>query len=176
MFSRTTYLALADHARDGALFPDSFYHGEDHWRAVAAQGLLIAGICNLGQTGRAMAALFGVLHDCRRMNDDYDPEHGARAAELLDTTPLLADLDSGFRDRLSHSLDLHDKGKTTADPLVGLGWDADRTLLTRCGINPDIAFFSCIVPDDLRTMITCGVVATEDPPSWEEIWHAAFAA
>ncbi len=80
MISHNQWKSAVELALGGTLLAESEYHGEDHWRAVASQGLLIAEICDLGSKGRAVAALFGLFHDSRRINDDHDPEHGYRAA------------------------------------------------------------------------------------------------
>jgi hypothetical protein len=44
---------------------DSPIHGEEHWRAVTATGLELAG----ADADRAVVFLFGLLHDTRRRTD-----------------------------------------------------------------------------------------------------------
>lgn len=82
--------------------------------------------------------------------------------------------DSELRDRLARSMILHDAGETSQDLLLGLGWDAHRTLLTRVGITPDIAFFSCLDEDHLEALIETGYEASARPMTWEAIYQAAF--
>lgn len=174
MLSNQAFLEAVDFAISGASHYTSLLHGDDHWRAVASQGLLISEMCNLGQAGRTTAALFGLFHDCRRENDDWDPEHGLRGASAFSSCPALAHLPEGLRDALSESMKLHDGGETTDDPLVGLGWDADRSTLGRVGIVPSFAFFSCVEASDFDRLIVAGAAATRAPMSWDDIWAAAF--
>src|SRR5581483_1522002 len=59
---------------------ESEVHGQQHWQTVAAFGLILA-----QQTPGAdpvVALLFGVLHDCLRVDDGWDPDHGRRAGAL----------------------------------------------------------------------------------------------
>ena len=57
-------------------------HGAPHWSRVRVNGLILA-----KQTGAniCVVELFAFLHDSRRFNDDYDPEHGARAACFVES-------------------------------------------------------------------------------------------
>ena len=51
---------------------------QSHWRRVAAAGLSL-----LPETlgvDPALVFLFALFHDSMRLNDNYDPEHGPRAA------------------------------------------------------------------------------------------------
>ena len=54
-------------------------HGVAHWARVLENGLRLA-----EESGAVIEVvqLFAVLHDCRRFNEQHDPEHGPRAAEL----------------------------------------------------------------------------------------------
>jgi hypothetical protein len=98
---------------------DSAVHGEQHWWCVAATGLdLAAGVPG---ADRELTLLFGLLHDTRRENDSYDPEHGPRA------------------------MDQHTLGLRSDDPTVGVCWDADRLHLPRVGTTLDPARFSTSV-------------------------------
>lgn len=171
---KSTWDAAVDFAITGSLFPESKLHGEDHWRAVATQGLRLADQQGLGPTARAAAALFGLFHDCRRLNDDWDPEHGRRGAEAC--LEFLSDqrFPKGLIETLAESMVLHDGGQTTDNPLMGLGWDADRSVLTRVGITPSYAFFSVVRPEDFDGFVESGYAATRTPLSWDEIHAAAF--
>lgn len=175
--TQQNFLDVVRHAQDGSLFPDSILHGDDHWRAVATQGILIADNNQMGRNGLIMAALFGALHDCRRVNDDWDPEHGLRArhvAEELSRGPLSGLSQDAF-DKLGFSLEHHDKGSVIKDDmLIGLGWDADRSVLTRAGITPKIEFFSCTGEQHFDQVIERGHISTREPMSWEMIAEVAF--
>ena len=129
-------LEILELARSGAPLVDSPVHGEQHWQCVARIGARLAA----GTPGADVqfALLFGVLHDSRREGDGRDPEHGLRAAAFIDE---LHDggrltLDARALRRLRDAVTLHDAGRTTRDPIVGVCWDADRLCLPRIGIEP----------------------------------------
>ena len=56
-------------------------HGASHWSRVRINGLKIA---RTNHARTDVIELFAFLHDSQRWNDDYDPEHGLRAAEYVD--------------------------------------------------------------------------------------------
>ena len=62
--------------------PWNGYHGIAHWARVLENGLRLA-----RETGAVIEVvqLFAILHDCRRLNEGFDPEHGHRAAKLART-------------------------------------------------------------------------------------------
>ncbi len=111
-------------------------HGEQHWQTVAAFGILLA-----GQTPGAdptLALLFGVLHDCLRVDDGYDPDHGRRAGALARAlNGGLFRLDEASCETLVTALSLHVDGLVSDDPTIGVCWDADRLRLWRIGVEPD---------------------------------------
>eukprot|EP00919_Chromeraceae_sp_WS-2016_P055024 GHVR01130813.1.p1 GENE.GHVR01130813.1~~GHVR01130813.1.p1 ORF type:complete len:186 (+),score=4.03 GHVR01130813.1:267-824(+) len=173
--SNSDWVAAVEFATSGSLFPDSEFHGEDHWRAVATQGLRLAEICDLGRPGRITAALFGLFHDCRRISDGWDPDHGTRGAQALVQCPSMAGLPALYRRILVDSINKHDSGETTSNPLTGLGWDADRSVLTRVGITPCISFFSVVPYDHFDQLIQDGFTSTRNPLSWDQIYKRAVA-
>jgi len=176
MIPVSSFLDAVGHARSGALDADCTLHGEPHWRAVAAQGLLVAQICRLGADARAAAAVFGLFHDSRRQTDGWDPHHGARGASAFLESGLADFLPDALCADLVQSMILHDAGQTSSDPRIGIGWDADRSLLTRCGMMPDPAFFSCVGEGpDFERLLAAGRAATHDPPSWQAIAQAALS-
>jgi uncharacterized protein len=110
-------------------------HGWDHWRRVKENGLRLA-----EQTGAKLeiVELFALLHDCRRVSDGMDPDHGRRAAELAATLReswmVLSDADFQL---LAYACERHTDGLTRAHITVQTCWDADRLDLGRIGIRPD---------------------------------------
>lgn len=174
MLSRKDFDAALSYAQDSSLFPDSELHGDDHWRAVAYQGILLSDMMVGGQRGRSTGLLFGLFHDCRRENDGYDPDHGPRGAQaLLDCEPLM-ELDDNLRHTLAASMIGHDLGETTGHPFKGIGWDADRSTLGRVGIVPSFRFFSILTPEQFEDYILSGIKVTQDPPSWAALYDMAF--
>ena len=120
---------------------DSSIHGQQHWQTVAAFGLILA-----QQTPGAdpiVALLFGILHDCLRVDDGWDPDHGRRAGALAQAlNGGLFTLDAARLDTLVTALSLHVDGLVSDDPTVGVCWDADRLHLWRIAVTPDPARLS----------------------------------
>ena len=110
-------------------------HGIAHWERVRENGLRLA-----EQTGanRTVVELFAYLHDCRRFNNEHDPEHGPRAAQfaiqLRDRYFSLTDAEFKL---LQKACNGHTRGQTLADITVQTCWDADRLDLGRIGTRPD---------------------------------------
>ena len=71
---------LLDHLLKQFPLGSSTIHGEDHWMRVLYNGRMLA-----KETGANLnvVELFALIHDCQRDNDDYDLEHGRRAAEYV---------------------------------------------------------------------------------------------
>jgi uncharacterized protein len=174
MISKDDWSRAVDFTRKGTLFAHSEYHGENHWRAVASQGISVAKICNLGAQGLAVGALFGLFHDCRRVNDEWDPEHGHRAALAFLEWAGTVTIPISMLKQMMESLKLHDNGQTTENKIIGIGWDADRSTLGRVGITPDFTFFSCIPEAKFNSYIESGEVVSQTPPDWDEIYARAF--
>jgi uncharacterized protein len=176
MLSRETFQHARRYAQDGSLFPDSEYHGDDHWRAVAYQGLLLSSMMVGGQRGRSTALLFGLFHDCRRENDGFDQEHGPRGAQAFLDCDHLMDLDDNLRHTLAEAMISHDRGETTQHPFKAIGWDADRSTLGRVDITPTFNYFSMVTPCQFEDYILSGIKVTQDPPSWDILYDLAFLA
>lgn len=110
-------------------------HGRAHWERVLQNGLTMAR-CN--GADQLVVSLFAWLHDSRRENDNYDPEHGYRAACLaLELQGEVYKLGDTQLNSLLYALTAHDTGEVSSDITVGTCWDADRLDLPRVGIIPD---------------------------------------
>ena len=73
-----------------------------------------------------------------RLNDGYDPDHGRRGFALArDLHGRLHTISDDQMDLLEVACDLHDDGKVTFYPTLGVCWDADRLNLWRVGVRPD---------------------------------------
>lgn len=110
-------------------------HGPPHWRRVERNGILLA-----SRTGANVdvVRLFALFHDSRRMNDGWDPGHGARGAEfaaaLRDEFRQLPDADFGI---LEYACIWHTDGVRHDDATIATCWDADRLDLGRVCVVPD---------------------------------------
>jgi uncharacterized protein len=115
-------------------------HGIAHWARVVENGLRLA-----EETGALIEVvqLFAVLHDCRRLSEGGDPEHGRRAAELARSLRgEVFDLpDRQFR-ILHRACAGHTHERTHPDLTIQTCWDADRLDLGRVGMTPDPYFLN----------------------------------
>lgn len=119
-------------------------HGPRHWRDVARIGYRVG--MDEGADLRVVYA-FAALHDTQRLSEFSDPEHGDRAADLLQHDSW--GLDERQMRTLRHALVYHDTGAVEDfDATIGACWDADRLTLPRVGIEPDREFFSTRVVQD----------------------------
>lgn len=147
---------------------ESRFHGEMHWRCVAATGLDV--VDGTGAGDRELAFLFGLLHDARRVNDHVDPGHGARAAAW--TRELAADgslvLEPERLGVLCRAIELHTDGLVSDDPTVGACWDADRLHLPRVSIQPDPALFSTAFAQGPEPLAAAARLR-EEPPAWPDL-------
>jgi uncharacterized protein len=110
-------------------------HGAPHWARVRRNGLRIAAVT---KASTRVVELFAFLHDARRLHDDGDREHGARAALLVRELGAAALAISGEEaELLAYACRHHSDGLIEADVTVQSCWDADRLDLGRVGIRPD---------------------------------------
>lgn len=120
---------------DGYRLPVLGTHGVAHWARVLENGRRIAGPAGADV---AVVELFAVFHDARRLNENHDPRHGPRGAELARTVRhLLPALTEAQLDQLCAACEHHTHERTHADSTVRACFDADRLDLARVGITPD---------------------------------------
>ena len=128
------FTGLLDYAFEQRLY-DSAYHGLEHWHQVEFNGLLLA-----SRTGAdiTVVRLFSLFHDCRRMDDAYDAEHGPRAVEFIDRclAEKRFELDEERLEKLRRACRLHTTERQTGDVTIDTCFDADRLDLGRVGIYP----------------------------------------
>lgn len=109
-------------------------HGAPHWSRVRHNGLLLA--AHTGANTRVVE-YFAFIHDLGRRNDDYDPEHGLRAAAIAENIAgHLIELAGDELELLTEACRGHSDGHIEADVTVMTCWDADRLDLGRVGIRP----------------------------------------
>ena len=110
-------------------------HGVSHWERVERNGLLLATPdCDV-----TVIRLFAYLHDSCRESDDYDEEHGPRAAQMMESLrgTLLKDLSDEQFSILQQACRLHTTTHRTCNPTIDACFDADRLDLGRVGITPN---------------------------------------
>ena len=110
------------------------YHGFYHWMRVLQNGRQLA---KAEGANIKVVELFCLLHDTQRLNEDYDPEHGMRAAQFAKTLRgTWFDVTDAEMELLTEALIHHSEGYTQGDVTVRVCWDADRLDLGRVGIDP----------------------------------------
>jgi len=123
-------------------------HGVGHWARVHENGLRLAAATG---ADAEVVALFARFHDARRVNENWDPDHGRRGGDLARTLRgSLVTLDDARFQLLYAACAQHTDGRISAHPTLGACWDADRLDLGRVGITPDPALLSS---DAARAMI-----------------------
>lgn len=161
--------SLVDAVLPHAWRRESPWHGEAHWRCVAATGLELASSCD--GADRVLVFCFGLLHDTRRENEAVDPGHGPRAADFA--TVLRAegalDLDERRFAALLEALRLHSSGRVSDDPTIGTCWDADRLHLPRVSIAPNPALFSTVAAHDEGRLAAAEALRLDGPPTWDAL-------
>jgi len=109
-------------------------HGIRHWGRVLENATRLA---ELTGANMRVVQLFALFHDCRRMNDGRDPDHGARGAALAGE--MNGSLFMLFPKELALLQDAcirHTRGFIEGDITVLTCWDADRLDLPRVGKLP----------------------------------------
>lgn len=109
-------------------------HGVAHWARVLENGLHLAATTGANTD---VVSLFAVFHDCRRVNEDFDPQHGLRGGEFAKS------IRGQFFQRADHDFQLlyracegHTHEKFHPDSTIQTCWDADRLDLGRVGVTP----------------------------------------
>jgi uncharacterized protein len=113
-------------------------HGRRHYANVMAAGIELAAHFNLNPK---LFKYFAYLHDSCRENEGYDPQHGPRAADYIDSIKDLIDLCQAERWMLQSACTLH----TSAKPWDGYKYtlyekacfDSDRSDIIRTGLAVD---------------------------------------
>jgi uncharacterized protein len=127
----------------GYLLEPSGIHGYAHWARVCEFGRHLAITLDVDPR---LTDLFALVHDCRRLDDGHDEEHGPRAAaELRNWQGELFELPTSELDRLLFACEYHTAGQVSDDPLVGICWDADRLDLRRLHYEVDVRLLSTSV-------------------------------
>lgn len=164
---------LLTEARNGSALRSSPLHGEAHWRAVAAIGFRLAEIRDGQAADREFILAFAMLHDCRREDEAWDPEHGLRAAKMMKGSRAAARIFGPAKmEHLVFAVMTHDIGLPDFEnPDIGASWDADRYALVRLDIRPDQRYLSSRLPEKAHLeMIATARRICAEPPSWEDLF------
>ena len=126
---------LIERIKNDATIDLNSTHGMAHWQRVADFGCRIA--ANEDVKARILL-LFAFFHDCQRLSEFDDPDHGPRAASYVTTfsTQELG-LDEQDKYRLIIACRHHTYECETDDLTIMACWDSDRLDLGRLDIIPD---------------------------------------
>jgi uncharacterized protein len=108
-------------------------HGISHWMRVYENGMRLA-----SKTGadRRLVELFAFLHDSCREDDNYDIEHGERAAAFIDTLQgNIFALSSSELNTLKDACYYHSQDTCRGNVTMQTCYDADRLDLGRPGVH-----------------------------------------
>lgn len=108
-------------------------HGIVHWHRVYVNGIRMS-----GQDGvkARVVQLFSVFHDSCRKNENNDPDHGPRAAELAGKLRKYCPLNDAEFGLLTTACELHTKARNHENITVQACFDSDRLDLGRVGNYP----------------------------------------
>ncbi|MBV5348834.1 hypothetical protein JZU61_04160 [bacterium] len=136
----------------------SDFHGVKHWQRVESNGIALAAL-----TGANMVVvrLFAYLHDCRRVNDFHDPNHGKRAAQLIEDLRggMLSGLTETELYQLKFACENHTDLHRCDDETVNTCFDADRLDLTRIGLVLDPLRFATLNGSRMATELNALIPA-----------------
>lgn len=131
------YAPLVDFLMDRMKL-SSNVHGLPHWIRVFEYGRDLAEDADVDAE---VLRYFAFLHDSCRATDGDDPDHGARAADLIDEIrhDLLEQLNDDQVELLKMACTLHTGTDRTGNRTIDACLDSDRLDLWRVGISPDPA-------------------------------------
>ncbi len=119
------------------LNPVTSIHGPKHWLAVDTNVRVLIEGEGVEDADWVVCRLFAMLHDCARMSEGEDKDHGRRAAALIRTLPeTITQAVTPYQlSVLTQAIAAHNEGGTTKNATIGVCWDADRLQLTRPGVE-----------------------------------------
>ena len=123
--------------KDATAYQDGC-HGIAHWDRVAEYARIIS---IHEKFDGWLLRLFAYFHDCQRLDDGRDLEHGPRAADyLMQWTPEALNISEDKQRRLEFACRYHTCEIPTEDRLIRACWDCDRLDIGRVGIAVDTTF------------------------------------
>lgn len=109
-------------------------HGIRHWARVYDIGMKL---CKQTGANRNVVKAFSIFHDSQRHNENIDPDHGPRGAELAVRLRQSLQLTDEEFNLLHMACSLHTSAESHEDITLQTCFDSDRLDLGRVGIVPD---------------------------------------
>ena len=145
----------------------SSIHGPDHWARVERNGLYVAKKTGANQT---IVQLFAVFHDCMRLNDHIDPDHGRRGAEYAgQIKDELINISPNDFDKFYYACEWHTDKVETDDVTVAACWDADRLDLGRVGFILDPLYMNSKPAREIAKRDDISVLDGVAVRNWEKL-------
>ena len=125
-------------------------HGINHWGRVLENGRRL---CPVTGADPSVIEVFALLHDAKRSNEGYDPEHGPRAAAFARRIRSAVPLSDALFDLLLTACEVHTRGADPgADATVLTCLDADRLDIPRVGKRIRVEFLSRAAAGETQTI------------------------
>lgn len=140
-FNRIIELTMDQFAMDH----ETSIHGITHWQEVEKNAIMLAVQPGVDMT---VVRLFAYFHDCKRVEEYEDYEHGQRAAEFVKEcweSGKLDFIETLQYNKLYEACYYHNSGTISQDATIGACYDADRIELLRCGITPKPVLMSTLI-------------------------------
>jgi uncharacterized protein len=142
------------------------YHGFYHWSRVIENGMFLS---EDNGTNLNVIIAFGFFHDCKRENDDEDPEHGFRGSQIMAEYKDRLGLTNEEFQKAYTACDGHTNEKHHEDLDIATCWDADRLDLMRVGIYPKPEFLNNdLAKEDWVIESRSEIAEYEENPSWAD--------
>ncbi len=149
------------------------YHGVSHWARVLTNGLRLA---ETTQADHDVLTLFALFHDARRWNEDHDPDHGPRGADLARSERGKSfELDDARFDILYEACRVHTSGAWIGDTTLLTCLAADRLDLPRVGIVFDTEYSPLKIPSRLIDWAGERAAADFEPPEVFQRWQVPLS-
>ena len=101
-------------------------HSLAHWKRVEPNGLFL---CQFNNANTSLIQYFAYLHDCQRLNDGHDPEHGQRAATYTQSIREYISLNEDDFSCLLYCCRFHTTGRIADNDNIANCWDAVQSTL-----------------------------------------------
>lgn len=142
-------------------------HGPEHWVRVERNGIYIA---EKSGADKMVVSLFAAFHDCMRLNDFRDHEHGLRGADFAKSIRNELDFltDQQF-EKLYYACRWHTDKTHTNDLTIGACWDADRLDLRRIWKRPKVSLLNTEPAKEIAQHGNFGILETIRLRDWRAI-------
>ncbi len=148
-------------------------HGVSHWARVFTNGLRLAEATHADPD---VLVLFALFHDARRWNENDDPGHGPRGAELARSLRgELFELDDARFELLYEACRVHTNEVWIGDTTLLTCLAADRLDLPRVGIRFDPDRVPLVIATDIVDWACARACEKLEPPEVFQRWNVAHS-